>query len=178
MKVGIAGAGGIGSNVAVTLARCGFDDFVIADFDMVEASNLNRQFYFYHQIGKNKIDVLENNLKLINNNIIVEKKNIRLTKGNIFQIFKKCDAVVEGLDKPQEKKLFIEIFSQTDKIVVSASGIAGCELDKIKIKKMGNCYIAGDFESDTADFKVFSPKVQIVAAIMSNIIFKKKIKDE
>ena len=177
MKVGIAGAGGIGSNVAVNLVRYGICDFIIADFDIVEPSNLNRQFYFYHQIGKKKVDMLENNLKLINAAVTVEKKDIRLTKDNMFQVFTGCGVVVDGFDKADEKKLFIEIFSQTDKLVVSASGIAGQEIDKIKTKKMGNCYIAGDFESDIAEFKVFSPKIQIVAAIMSNIIIKKKIKN-
>jgi sulfur carrier protein ThiS adenylyltransferase len=174
MKIGIAGAGGIGSNVAVNLVRYGISDFVIADFDIIEPSNLNRQFYFYHQIGKKKVDMLENNLKLIKSDITLKKKDIRLTKNNMLQIFTACDVVVDGFDKSDEKKLFIELFSQTDKLVVSASGIAGQELDKIKIKKMGGCYIAGDFESDIAEFKVFPPKIQIVAAIMSNIIIKKR----
>ncbi len=66
VRVGIAGAGGLGSNCAVNLVRCGFSKFVIADYDIVEDSNLNRQFFFNDQIGKSKVEMLKANLLRIN----------------------------------------------------------------------------------------------------------------
>ena len=64
--VGIAGAGGLGSNVAMALTRTGVGNLIIADFDRVSESNLNRQFYFKHQVGFKKVDVLKTNLLSIN----------------------------------------------------------------------------------------------------------------
>ena len=70
LKIGIAGAGGIGSNVAMLLARAGVSSMVIADFDKVEVQNLNRQFFFADQIGSLKVDALAQNLLRINDSII------------------------------------------------------------------------------------------------------------
>jgi len=50
--VGIAGAGGLGSNAAAALARAGVGRLIIADFDIVESTDLNRQYYFFDQIGQ------------------------------------------------------------------------------------------------------------------------------
>ncbi|MGM0393863.1 MAG: ThiF family adenylyltransferase, partial [Thermodesulfobacteriota bacterium] len=65
MKIGIAGAGGIGSNVARLLAQAGMSHLLLVDFDVVAPDNLNRQFYSMDQIGRLKVDCLKQNLQSI-----------------------------------------------------------------------------------------------------------------
>jgi sulfur carrier protein ThiS adenylyltransferase len=172
MKIGIAGIGGIGSNIAQHLARAGVKKIKIVDFDFVETSNLNRQFYFFSQVGKKKTDCLEKNLKAIFPAMEIEKINRKIKPGDAQKIFSNCDIVVEGFDDKNLKKMMVEEFCKTDKLIVSASGIAGETMDNITTKKMGNCFIVGDFTSDQTLHGVFGPKVTIVAAIMAGIILK------
>ncbi len=177
-KIGIAGIGGIGSNVAVHLVRSGFLSFKIVDFDKVEESNLNRQFYFYDQIGKLKTDALEENLKKINNNIIIEKGNIFLDENNILETFKDCDLIVEGFDQIKNKIMILEIFGNSSKTIVSACGVAGLNIDNIKIKNAGkNILIVGDFETDFRDKKLYSPKIFIQSFVNLKKVLNRQKKD-
>lgn len=174
MKIGIAGVGGIGSNVAVNLVRAGIKNFKIADFDKIVLSNLNRQFYFKEQIGNYKTDMLYDNLKKIDDTINIEKKNIKLDSKNMKDYFSDCDILVEGFDVKETKKDFLEIFGDSGKFIVSANGIGGTNLEKITVKKLGNkIYIVGDFISDISIYKTFPTKVSIIAAMMANIILEK-----
>ena len=86
-SVGIAGAGGLGSNCAVSLARSGVGTLVIADFDIVEEANLNRQYYFYDQIGRKKAPALKENILKINPFCKVEAYDIFVDKTNIPDLF-------------------------------------------------------------------------------------------
>jgi sulfur carrier protein ThiS adenylyltransferase len=95
-RVGIAGAGGLGSNCAVALARAGIGTLVIADFDIVEPSNLTRQYYFLNQIGMMKAEALKDNILRIRPEIQVVTHKIKLNKGNIPSIFACCDAIIEA----------------------------------------------------------------------------------
>ena len=174
MKIGILGAGGIGSNVAVNLVRSGITNFKIADFDRVELSNLNRQFYFYDQIGKPKVQGLKENLEKIDPSVEIEIIDKKIEKDNIKELFSDCDILVEAFDKKEYKKLLIEEFYSSNKIIVSASGIAHHNVDDISTKKFGeNIYVVGDFKKGIEEYKTYSPKVLIVASIMSNIIMSK-----
>jgi len=172
VKIGIAGIGGIGSNVARHLAQGGIKKITIVDFDCVEASNLNRQFYSYPQIGKKKTDSLEKNLKGISPEIQIKKIDKKIKPGDLKKIFPWCRIIVEGFDKKIMKKMFIEELSGANIILVSASGIAGDNMNTITIKKMGNCYIVGDFISDVDDLHLFPPKIALVASIMAGIVLK------
>lgn len=170
MKVGLAGVGGIGSNVAVNLVRSGITSFLIVDFDQIEASNLNRQFYFSDQIGGLKVDALSENLKRINPEIVVEKIATRIDATNIEQLFASCDVLVEGFDGQSDKKMFIEHLASTGKLIVSANGIAGDDLSSITKKKFGNIVTVGDFTTDCNEAQLYSHKVIAVAAYMTEII--------
>lgn len=173
-QVGIAGAGGIGSNIAVHLVRSGFFELKIVDFDKVDLSNLNRQFYFKEQIGQNKVDALETNLKKINPNAAIEKELKFLDRENISRTFSGCDIIVEGFDKADTKSMIIETFAGNEKFVVSACGVAGLNIDKISVREFSsNVIIVGDFTTDIEDKKLYSPKVFIISSIMANIILKK-----
>ena len=94
VKVGIAGAGGLGSNCAFNLARVGFRKLKIIDFDIIDHSNLNRQFYFFDQIGMNKVEALKVNLERINPDMEIETSAQRIEKENVRELFSDCDIVV------------------------------------------------------------------------------------
>jgi sulfur carrier protein ThiS adenylyltransferase len=174
MKIGIAGVGGIGSNVAVNLVRSGVDCLKIVDFDRVEASNLNRQFYFHDQIGRLKVEALSENLRRIRPDLHIEALAVRVEDANCRQIFAGCDLIVEGFDRQADKKMLVEQFGG-DRIVIAACGIAGSDLDRIRVRSMGNCRIVGDFATDCAEAPLFAHKVATVANHMSKLILQQGV---
>ena len=91
VRVGIAGAGGLGSNCALNLVRVGFEKLTIADFDRVDASNLDRQFYFLDQVGKIKVEALKENLLRINPALELKIVNKKKIISPIVLISKLCD---------------------------------------------------------------------------------------
>lgn len=171
-KVGIAGIGGIGSNVARHLAQARVAAVKIVDFDCVEAANLNRQFYTMSQVGKKKTDSLETNLKAIFPGIRIEKVDRRIGPGDARGLFGDCAYVVEGFDDKNLKKMLIEELAETGKPMVSASGIAGPDMEGVQVRKMGNCRIVGDFVSDQSQFALFPPKIAMVAAMMAGLVLR------
>lgn len=173
MKIGIAGAGGIGSNVAVHLVRTGVRHMKIVDFDCVDAGNLNRQFYFHDQVGSTKVAVLAENLHRIAPDAAIEQVVLKLDAGNMAAVFSDCDMVVEGFDGAREKKLLLEAMTLDRRPVVSACGVAGTRLDAIRVRRIGTCTIVGDFETDVGREHCHSPKVGMVAAIMAHIVLAK-----
>lgn len=173
MKIGIAGAGGIGSNVAVNLIRSGIRQFVLADFDRVDESNLNRQFFFHDQIGRFKVAQLTENLIRIAPDAAIEGHVVHLDPDNIVDLFDDCDMIVEGVDGKQDKKLIVETLAPLGRPIVSASGVAGTCLDHIEVRQMGPCTIIGDFSTDAARQPCYAPKVAVVAAMMAHVILIK-----
>ncbi len=125
--VGIAGAGGLGSNCAALLARCGIGTLVIADYDRVERSNLTRQFYFEGQAGMLKTEALKENLLRIRPDITIIIHSLELDRNNIPRLFRGCHVIVEALDSSEMKEMFIETVQSEMKgvPVVAGSGIAG-----------------------------------------------------
>lgn len=174
-KIGIAGAGGLGSNCAVNLVRSGFKKFKIVDFDKVEYSNLNRQFYFYNQVGEDKVVALVQNLQRINSSIEIEAIVEKLDKQSIKDYFQDCDIVVEAFDQAEMKSVLIEELLSSTKLIVSASGIAGIgKSDKIKINQIRkNLVLVGDLESEVCCEKMpYAPKVNIVAAKQADVVLE------
>nr|WP_321403661.1 sulfur carrier protein ThiS adenylyltransferase ThiF [uncultured Desulfobacter sp.] len=169
MKIGIAGVGGIGSNVALNLVRSGITKLKLVDFDRVESGNLNRQFYFADQVGLFKVDALKINLNRINPEVVLDALVQRIDRQNCTEMFADCDVIVEGFDRQADKKMLIETFADT-KTLVAASGIAGADLAGIRSRRMGNCCIAGDFATDCDQAPLFSHKVTTVANYMSEFI--------
>ena len=174
VKVGIAGAGGLGSNCAFNLVRVGFKHFSIVDFDKIESSNLNRQFYFYDQMGRKKVEVLRENLKRINPDIDLEISSEKVEKNNIKDLFNDCDIVVEAFDTAEYKSIFVEHFLKIKKFVVSASGIAGVgQSDDIKVHRIkDNFFLIGDLKTDSCSTSPLSPRVNIAAAKQADVILE------
>lgn len=181
LKVGIIGAGGLGSNAALNLVRSGFKSFIIADFDQVEASNLNRQFYFLKQKDKLKVEALKENLLLINPDLAIKTICQEITKANIADIFKSCDIIIEACDRVASKKIVVEEFMQQDKLLVAASGVGGYgDSDQVKIKEIREgFYLVGDFNSEVGDkYQPLAPKVNLVAAKQADIILNSVLEGE
>ncbi len=173
VRVGIAGAGGLGSNCAVNLVRCGFLDFVVVDYDVVEGSNLNRQFFFDDQVGKAKVEALKDNLLRINPDVRVEAINLKIGKDTIKDLFESCDIVVEAFDEVAFKKLIVETYMSSEKCLVAASGIGGWgNSDNIKIRKVRDTfYIVGDSVSEVGEnCPPVSPSVTITAAKQADVV--------
>jgi len=174
-RVGIAGAGGLGSNCAALLVRSGVGTLVIADYDTVEKSNLSRQFYFTGQEGMKKTEALKENLGRISPEINVIIHSLKLDRTNISQIFGGCDVIVEALDSSEIKEMFIETVQITLKEVplVAGSGIAGWgNNDILKTRKIDETlYVCGDETSEvTDDLPPLAPRVAIVAGKQANTV--------
>jgi len=174
--VGIAGAGGLGSNCAVALARSGVGKLVIADFDIVSESNLNRQYYFYDQIGQIKVFALKDNIERINPNVQVEIHNIKINQNNLMTIFSSCGVIVEAFDNAEEKRMIIEtvLTKFPDKAIVAGLGMAGFgDNNLLQSRQIDNLYICGDEKSEvTEENPPLAPRVGIVANMQANIVIQ------
>lgn len=169
--VGIAGCGGLGSNIAVSLVRAGVGKLIIADFDKVETSNLNRQHFFIDDIGKKKVNAIENYLKMVNPIIDVVPIDNKLTKSNISNYFSDVDIMIEAFDRAEEKAWLLEtwIKNYRNKPIICASGLAGFgRTENLKIRKNGNVYICGDEVSDMEE-GLCSARVNLVAQMQANL---------
>ncbi len=178
--VGIAGAGGLGSSVAVSLARVGVGTLIIADFDKVEPPDLNRQQYFVDQIGRIKVEALSENLKRINPFSEYKTYNVRISDDNVSEIFGEAEVLVEAFDEAEMKKMLIEswISRFPEKPIVVASGLAGFgKNDIIHIRNVGNLYICGDEESEVkTGTSPMAPRVSIVANMQANLVLELLLK--
>lgn len=174
--VGIAGCGGLGSNCAVALARVGIGKLIIADFDEVTESNLNRQYFFLHQIGQKKVDALKENIRLINPIVTIDAHPIKLIPENIITLFKTCDVIVEAFDFADQKQMLIEtvLSDMTGKPLVSGVGLAGWgDSNAIKVKRINNLYICGDATKEVSEeMPPLAPRVGIVANMQANVVLE------
>lgn len=172
-KVAIAGLGGIGSNVAISLARVGISKMLLVDFDIVEPSNINRQIYTIFDIGSKKTKALKKHIESINPYIKLNMIDKKLEKDDIKEIFKDYDIVVEAFDHPRYKAMLVEELLLLNKKVVGCSGMAGYfDSNLIKTKKFNNnLYICGDLVNEAKEFSgLMSPRVLITAGHMSNMV--------
>jgi len=176
-RVGIAGAGGLGSAIAIALARLGIGALVIADYDLVEPSNLNRQQYFVDQLGLPKVTALAENLRRINPYVEVEPLHLRLTRDNIPQLFNRVDAMVEAFDAADQKAMLAQSFLQgvPGKPLVAASGLAGFgPANTIRTRRAGrNFYLVGDETSAARPGEgLMSPRVGVAAHHQANCVLR------
>jgi sulfur carrier protein ThiS adenylyltransferase len=172
VKVGLAGAGGLGSNCALNLVRSGFRRITIADFDMIIPSNLDRQFYFLDQVGLNKVDALKVNLLRVNPDLEIEALVKKVDKENIREMFKDCDIVVECFDRAEHKKMLVEELANSGKFIVAVSGVGGIgSSDEILVHQLkDNLVLIGDLKSDIIESPPISPRVNIAAAKQADVV--------
>ncbi len=149
-KILIIGCGGLGSNIASILLRTGFINLIIVDFDVVELKNLNRQQYLYCDVGKPKVYVLRENLLKINPKAKIKAINEKLNEQKLKKIIKKYNPniVVEAVDKEYAKIMIFETVIEMNKVLITASGVAGYgDVENIKVIRRKNYTIIGDLVS-------------------------------
>ena len=175
--VGIAGLGGLGSSIAIALARVGMGTLILVDFDIVEPSNLNRQQYFLDQIGMSKVEALQENLSKINPCVKVKPYNEKITRDNIEGIFREAEVVAEAFDRADQKAMLINAISEKmpDKYIVAASGLAGYgdnnEIQTVRFSS--RIFIVGDQKTAAQPgIGLMAPRVGIAAHHQANTILR------
>jgi len=180
--IGIAGAGGLGSNCAVALARVGIGKLIIADFDVVSQSNLNRQYYFTDQLGQKKTAAIKENLYRINPDVEVIVHDIKLDSESIIRIYKDCDIIVEAFDLAEMKQMIMEtvLHKFPDKPLISGLGVAGWgNNNEVRTRQIGNLFICGDEQTEVSDTQPpLAPKVGIAANMQANQVLELILNDK
>ena len=167
--VAVCGLGGLGSNVAIALARAGIGKLILIDFDKVDITNLHRQQYKASQIGKPKTAALSDNLLEIAPYIALETHNVKIDEQNATDFFKDADIICEAFDNPEAKAILVNAVLEKapEKYLIAASGMAGLgDPNLIHTKKITDkFYLSGDEVSDTKDgLSLFAPRVALCAA--------------
>ena len=175
--VAICGLGGLGSNIAIALARAGVGRLILCDFDRVDITNLHRQQYKADQIGMYKTVALAENLKEIAPYISLEIHTERITEDNVLTLLKDADIICEAFDDAECKAMLTEIVltEMRDKYLVAASGMAGLyDANRIKTRKVtSRFYLCGDEESDVAEgIGLVSSRVMICAAHQAHTVLR------
>jgi sulfur carrier protein ThiS adenylyltransferase len=175
--VGVAGLGGLGSQVAIALARIGVGTLILADYDVVEPSNLNRQQYFIQQIGMPKVDAIREILEKINPYIRIITHHTVISPKNVKRIFGNADIIVEAFDKAEEKAMLINTISESmpDKYIVAASGVAGYgNNNEIRtIQFSSKIFLVGDQRTPAGPgIGLMAPRVGIAAHHQANMVLR------
>jgi sulfur carrier protein ThiS adenylyltransferase len=176
-KVAIAGLGGLGSNIAVMLARTGVGNLLLVDFDIVEPSNLNRQNYYIEDLGLPKTVALQEQIKKINPFIKLKIKTVRVAEANVPELFAGYDVVCEAFDNPEAKAMLVNtVLEQLPGVkIVAASGMAGYASSNLirTERKMNNLYVCGDMENGARIGNgLMAPRVQICAGHQANMVLR------
>lgn len=167
--VAICGLGGLGSNIAVALARAGVGKLILIDFDKVDITNLHRQQYKANQIDINKTNALSENLLEIAPYITVEAHNVCITIDNAEKLLKNADIICEAFDNAECKAMLTNLVLEKmpDKYLVVSSGMAGMgSANTIRTRRVSKkLYICGDGVSDVnIEGSLVSSRVMICAA--------------
>lgn len=172
-RVGIVGAGGLGSNAALMLVRAGVGALTVADFDVVEPSNLNRQMYFPDQLGRPKVQALAETLLRLEPDLDLRLVYERVTPENLAPLFGDVDVLIEAVDTAEAKMMLVQSVTTLLPTMpfVWASGLAGCEsANQIVTHRVGEyVWVVGDLEADVRDgLPLLSSRVMVASAHEAN----------
>ena len=175
--VAICGLGGLGSNIAISLARAGVGKLILIDFDRVDIANLHRQQYKATQIGMYKTDALADNLREIAPYIELEAHTARITEDNAVHLLKDADIICEAFDDAECKAMLANtVLSEfPDKYLVAASGMAGMGVtNSIKTRKItSKFYLCGDETSEVSGgIGLVAPRVALCAAHQAHTVLR------
>ena len=175
--VAVCGLGGLGSNIAISLARAGIGKLILIDFDKVDITNLHRQQYKANQIGMCKTEALQNNLKEINPYLETKIHTICLDESNAKDVLADADIICEAFDNAEAKANIVNfvLSEMPDKYIVAASGMAGLDsANLIKTRKVSKrFYLCGDEVSDAKDgIGLVSSRVMLCAAHQAHTVLR------
>ena len=171
-RVGIAGAGGLGSNAALMLARSGVGNLVLVDDDVVDASNLNRQQYWPRHVGRPKVEALAELLLELNPEMGVEARRMRLDQNNMAEVLPACPIWVEAFDGPDDKTLLVETALLGGYRIASASGMGGWGGKAMGKRYLGHLVLVGDFSTDILLAPPLAPRVTEAAALLADAVLE------
>ena len=175
--VAVCGLGGLGSNIATSLARAGIGKLILIDFDKVDITNLHRQQYKANQIGMCKTEALQNNLKEINPYLETKIHTICLDESNAKDVLADADIICEAFDNAEAKANIVNfvLSEMPNKYIVAASGMAGLDsANLIKTRKVSKrFYLCGDEVSDIKDgIGLVSTRVMLCAAHQAHTVLR------
>ena len=175
--VAVCGLGGLGSNIAIALARTGIGKLILIDFDRVDITNLHRQQYKAAQIGMYKTVALAENLKEIAPYVSVEIHTERITEDNVITLLQDADIICEAFDDAECKAMFTNtmLSELPDKYLVAASGMAGMgTTNSIKTRRItSRFYLCGDETSEVSDgIGLVAPRVALCAAHQAHTVLR------
>ena len=181
-RMAVCGLGGLGSNIALSLARMGVGELLLIDYDVIIPSNINRQQYYTDQIGMKKTEATLVNLQRVNPYVKYDVRDLFITQKNIHGLFDGCDVIIEAFDKAETKATFITETSRAypNALVVGASGLAGLgSHESFKVVKAGkNALIVGDFVAEARIGRgLMATRVSIAAGIQANIAVRHVLSD-
>lgn len=173
--VAICGLGGLGSNIAISLARMGVGKLILIDMDEVDIKNIHRQQYKLAQVGMLKTEALRENLAEINPFLKIDIINTRVTTDNAASLLKEADIVCEAFDNPNAKAMLVDVVVSNfpEKYLVAASGMAGKEdANLIRTRRItDHFYLCGDESSDVATAgTLFASRVMVCAAHQAHMV--------
>lgn len=176
-SVAICGLGGLGSNVAIHLARCGVGRLHLLDFDRVDLPNINRQQYSLDQIGTPKAEALRDELRDFAPYINIVTDQVKLTPENIPELLKDDEYIVEAFDKADQKAMLCNVVLEElpEAVLIAGSGMAGYgKSNEIQTRRLSSrFYICGDGETGLEQAgTLFSPRVAICAAHQANLVIQ------
>ena len=175
--VAICGLGGLGSNIAIALARAGIGKLILIDFDRVDITNLHRQQYKADQIGRYKTEALADNLREIAPYIELEIHTEHITEDNAVTLLSDADIICEAFDSAEAKAMLAELVltEMRGTYLVAASGMAGLgDANRIQTRKVASrFYLCGDGESDVADgIGLIASRVMLCAAHEAHAVLR------
>lgn len=175
--VAICGLGGLGTNIAISLARAGIGKLILIDFDRLDITNLHRQQYKADQIGKLKTEALSENLKEIVPYVDLETHTIRVTEENAGELLKDADIICEAFDNAEAKAMLTNLVLEVmpDKYLVAASGMAGMgSANSIQTRKITEkFFLCGDEQSDVrSEGSLVASRVMLCAAHQAHTVLR------
>lgn len=175
-RVAVAGLGGLGSHIAVMLARSCIGTLHLIDFDVVDISNLNRQEYYVSHIGRPKTECMREKLLEINPFLNIITNQVKVTEDNLKELFQKESIVCEAFDRADQKAMLVNgLLTAFPGIqVISGSGMAGYgDANEITTKKIfSNFYQCGDGVTDSQNVGLMAPRVSICAGHQANKVLQ------
>ena len=171
-RVGIAGSGGLGSNVAMLLVRCGIRHLTLADNDVVDASNLNRQCSFPEDIGQPKVEALAAHLCRLEPDMCLELHRTTLSPGNVAACFSGCEVLVEALDTPEAKAMLYGTMRDRVAFLVCASGLGGWGKGPLHTRRIHErAVLVGDGVTEAGrDTPPIAPRTMQAAALQADAV--------
>lgn len=169
--VAVAGCGGLGSNAAVALVRAGVGELILADFDVVEETNLNRQYFFRSDLRQPKVIALADHLRNINPDVRITSHHVRVTTDKVVSLFGRASLLIEAFDQADQKKMLIESWCVAfpAKPVIAGNGMSGQgRLADLTLKHTANIYFCGDGKTEMS-MGLSAPRVAVVANMQASV---------